>query len=135
MDISLIRPDNYTLMPGFTASDVRWYAMKDVPRLPYDHQEIVAFGFEMLKRKVRYEPIGFNLLPQKFTLLQLQELYEAILELRLDKPNFRRKMMKMKLLVSCNQKQKEVSHRAANLYRFDTKVYNNLKKMGYIFEF
>jgi hypothetical protein len=132
---ALIRPENYKLIPGFTASDARWYDMDQVPELPYDHREIVDFGFDLLKRKVKYEPIGFNLLPLKFTLLQLQELYEAILCVKLDKPNFRRKMMKMKLLVSCNEKQKDVSHRAANLYRFDVKVYNDLKRKGYIFEF
>jgi len=132
---ALIRPENYRLNAGFTASDVSWYDLKDIPPLPYDHQEIVDFGFGMLKKKVRYEPIGFNLLPRKFTLLQLQELYEAILEEKLDKPNFRRKMMKMKLLVPCNEKQKKVSHRAANLYRFDVEVYHRLKKKGFNFEF
>ena len=95
----------------------------------------IKFAFQRLKQKVKFEPIGFNLLPEKFTLLQLQDLYEAILETNLDKPNFRRKIMKMNLLISCNEKQKGVSHRAANLYRFDKEVYDKLKKEGFIFEF
>ena len=83
---------------------------------------------------MQHEPIGFNLLPKKFTLLHLQELYEEILEKKLDKPNFRRKLMNMNLLVNCNEKQKDVAHRAAKLYRFDKKVYNKLIEKGFTFE-
>ena len=132
---ALTRPENFELIPGFTASDVQWFDIQNLPELPYDHSDILHFGWRNLKRKVKYEPIGFNLLPRKFTLLQLQELYEAILETSLDKPNFRRKIMKMGLLIACQEKQKGVSHRAANLYRFDQKIYNQLKKDGFIFEF
>jgi 8-oxo-dGTP diphosphatase len=133
--IALTRPENYELIPGFTASDAQWFDIHNIPKLPYDHDEILRFGWKNLKRKVKYEPIGFNLLPRKFTLLQLQELYEAILETTLDKPNFRRKIMKMNLLLPCDEKQHGVSHRAANLYRFDQKIYNQLKNDGFIFEF
>lgn len=132
---ALTRPENYQLHPGFTASDAKWFSINDITNLPYDHAEILKLAWDRLKRKVKYEPIGFNLLPEKFTLLQLQDLYEAILETSLDKPNFRRKIMKMDLLISCNEKQKGVSHRAANLYRFDKEVYDKLKKEGFIFEF
>ena len=132
---ALTRPENYELIPGFTASDARWFDIQNIPQLPYDHDEILQFGWKNLKRRVKYEPIGFNLLPRKFTLLQLQELYEAILETTLDKPNFRRKIMKMELLLPCDEKQHGVSHRAANLYRFDQKIYSHLKNNGFIFEF
>ena len=88
-----------------------------------------------LKYKVRHEPIGFNLLPEKFTLLQLQEIYEAILNKRLDKPNFRRKFIKMNLLINCQEKQIRVAHRAATLFRFDINVYKKLKEFGFTFEF
>ncbi len=132
---ALTRPENYKLIPGFTASDARWFNIHEISNLPYDHGEILDFAWKRLKRKVKYEPIGFNLLPGKFTLLQLQDLYEEILETTLDKPNFRRKIMKMNLLISSNEKQKGVSHRAANLYRFDKKVYDKLKREGFIFEF
>lgn len=132
---ALTRPENYELIPGFTASDVSWFKIKEISELPYDHNQILKFAWNRLKQKVKYEPIGFNLLPEKFTLLQLQDLYEAILETKLDKPNFRRKIMKMNLLISCNEKQVGVSHRAANLYRFDKLVYDKLKDDGFIFEF
>ena len=87
-----------------------------------------------LKHKVCHEPIGFNLLPEKFSLLELQTLYEAILGVSLDKPNFRRKMKKMNLLITCNEKQSGVAHRAAALYRFDKERYFQLKKQGFVFE-
>lgn len=132
---ALTRPENFELIPGFTASDAQWFNIQELPELPYDHLEILTFGWKNLKRKVKYEPIGFNLLPKKFTLLQLQELYEAILEIKLDKPNFRRKIMKMGLLLHCDEKQIGVSHRAAALYRFDEKIYKRLKEDGFIFEF
>jgi len=131
---ALVNPENYTLHPGFTAADAQWFKISEVTQLPYDHQNILHDGLSSLKHKVRHEPIGFNLIPKKFTLLQLQELYEAILDRKLDKPNFRRKLMKMNLLEPCEEKQTEVSHRAANLFRFDKKAYNRLKEKGFTFE-
>ncbi len=133
--IALTKPENYQLIPGFTASDARWADVNEIKSLPYDHIKILESGLENLRRRVRYEPIGFNLLPEKFTLLQLQELYEAILSIKLDKPNFRRKIMKMDLLISCDEKQEGVSHRAASLYRFDKDVYDRLLQKGFNFEF
>jgi 8-oxo-dGTP diphosphatase len=131
---ALVNVDNYSLNPGFTASDVKWFNIHDVPKLPYDHTQILNFGFKSLKHKVRHEPVGFNLLPKKFTLHQIQQLYEAILETELDKPNFRRKLLNMELLLPCNEKQKDVSHRAARLYRFDKKIYHQLAEKGFTFE-
>ena len=131
---ALVNADNYSLSPGFTATAAQWFNIHDVPRLPYDHNKILKEGFLHLKHKVRHEPIGFNLLPKKFTLHHIQELYEAILETKLDKPNFRRKLLKMNLLVPCEEKQKDVSHRAANLYKFDKKIYDRLAEKGFSFE-
>ena len=131
---ALINADNYSLSAGFTASDAKWFKIHEVPRLPYDHDEILKAGFQYLKHKVRHEPLGFNLLPKKFTLHQIQKLYEAILETELDKPNFRRKLLKMNLLIPCEEKQRDVSHRAANYYRFDKRIYKKLKETGFTFE-
>jgi len=108
--------------------------MSEHPQLPYDHGKILTCGLDQLRHKVRHEPVGFNLLPRKFTLLQLQELYEAILQKKLDKPNFRRKLINMNLLDTCKEKQKDVSHRAASLYRFDKKIYHKLTEKGFTFE-
>jgi hypothetical protein len=131
---ALVKPENYTLHAGFTAADAQWFKISEVPEMPYDHKIILNEGLAYLKHKVRHEPIGFNLLPKKFTLLQLQELYEAILDKKLDKPNFRRKLMRMNLLEPCKEKQTDVSHRAAGLYKFDKRTYNHLKEKGFMFE-
>lgn len=131
---ALIKEEDYEIAPGFTAIDARWFDITVLPDLIYDHNDIVAYSFNALKQRVKHEPIGFNLLPEKFTLLQLQELYEAIMETKLDKPNFRRKILKTNLLVDCREKQQNVSHRAANLYRFDDRVYQKLKEDGFVFE-
>lgn len=131
---ALINAQNFALSAGFTASDARWTNIRDVPRLPYDHQKILKAGFQHLQHKVRHEPIGFNLLPKKFSLHDIQELYQAILGTQLDKPNFRRKLLNMNLLVPCDEKQQDVSHRAAKLYRFDKKIYKQLKERGFTFE-
>ncbi len=131
---ALVNAGNYALNPGFTASDAKWFNIQEIRKLPYDHNKILDAGFNHLKHKVRHEPIGFNLLPKKFTLHDIQQLYEAILETSLDKPNFRRKLLKMNLLVPCDEKQKDVSHRAASLYRFDKKIYKQLAEKGFSFE-
>lgn len=87
-----------------------------------------------MKGKLRYQPIGFELLPQKFTLTQLQRLYETVLEQKLDKRNFRHKLLKMKLLIDTEQMQDGVSHRPAKLYQFDEARYLALKETGFNFE-
>lgn len=131
---ALVNKVSFVLHPGDSVSDVQWISVKDIPKMVYDHQQIFDFAFKELKHKVHHEPIGYNLLPKKFTLLHLQELYESILETKLDKPNFRRKMIKTDLLVPCNEKQTNVAHRAANLYKFQKKVYDKLVEKGFMFE-
>jgi len=131
---ALVNIENFLLQSGSSVSDVFWFNVKIIPIMAFDHRKIFDKCFAFLRHKIQHEPIGFNLLPRKFTLLQLQELYEAILNQKLDKPNFRRKLNNMNLLVPCNEKQKGVSHRAAELYRFDKKVYDRLKNSGFTFE-
>lgn len=105
---ALIKREDYNVKAGFTASDAKWYKLEDIPDLIYDHQEILSVGCKQLRNRVRQAPIGFNLLPEKFTLLQLMQLYEEILDVELDKSNFRRKILRMKLLVALDEKQKDV---------------------------
>ncbi|MER2490842.1 NUDIX hydrolase [Catenovulum sediminis] len=132
---SLVRFEEAELQQGDNTHEVAWFDIREVPELIFDHKEILNACLEHLKYKVRHEPIGFSLLPEKFTLLQLQEIYEAILDTKLDKPNFRRKIQKMNLLINCKEKQQAVAHRAATLYRFDINVYEKLKEFGFNFEF
>ena len=132
---ALVQPEHHELVLSASASDVRWFNVADIPNLIFDHEEILAFGINHLRRKIRYEPIGVNLLPDKFSLGQLQDLYEAILDKKLDKPNFRRKMLRMNFLERCNETQKEVPHRAGALYKFDPERYQRLCTQGFSFEF
>lgn len=131
---ALVRSDAHLPSAGAAEMDARWVSVRQTPTLIFDHQRILSLALERLKHRVRHEPIGFNLLPEKFTLLELQRLYETVLDTSLDKPNFRRKMMKMDLLINTHEKQSGVSYRAANLYRFDLKVYKALTEQGFVFE-
>jgi 8-oxo-dGTP diphosphatase len=132
---ALVKREDYDIKAGFTASDAKWYRINEIPKLIYDHNEILDYSIKNLRSRVRQAPIGFNLLPEKFTLLQLMHLYEEILGIEMDKSNFRRKILHMKLLVALDEKQKDVSHRAAKLYKFDSEIYEKLTQKGFNFEF
>ena len=132
---ALVKREDYNIKAGFTASDAQWYKINSIPDLIYDHNEILAYSLKHLRNRVRQAPIGFNLLPEKFTLLQLMHLYEEILGIEMDKSNFRRKILHMKLLVALDEKQQDVSHRAAKLYKFDPDIYKKLTERGFNFEF
>jgi 8-oxo-dGTP diphosphatase len=116
------------------AADARWFPLSKIPKLAFDHGDILAAALARLRGKVRYEPIGFELLPAKFTLSQLQHVYEAVLEMPLDKRNFRKKVLSYGLLVALKDKQMSGRHRPAQLFRFDAVKYDKLKKTGFNFE-
>lgn len=116
------------------ARNAAWFCVAELPSLAFDHERIVAAAVARLKGKVRYQPLGFELLPEKFTLSQLQHLYEAILERPLDKRNFRKKILGMSLLVETDEIEQDVAHRAARLYRFDESKYRRLANRGFNFE-
>lgn len=131
---ALVNINNFELHAGPTEADVTWFDVNKLPNMAFDHKIIFDECFQFLKHKVQHEPIGFNLLPDSFTLLQLLELYEAILNEKLDKSNFRKKFLKMNLLIPTGQKQLDVSHRAASLYHFDKTVYDRLLNIGFTFQ-
>lgn len=116
------------------AADARWHPVSQVPKLAFDHADILATALARLKGKLRYEPIGFELLPPKFTLSQLQHLYEAVLATGLDKRNFRKKVLGFGLLVPLEETQMTGRHRPAQLFRFDADKYEKLRKKGFHFE-
>ncbi|HEU4789735.1 MAG TPA: NUDIX domain-containing protein [Flavobacterium sp.] len=132
---TLVNREDYNIKASVTLREAKWYKINDIPNLIFDHNEILDFSLMQLRNRVRQAPIGFNLLPEKFTLLQLMHLYEEILGIELDKSNFRRKILHMKLLVPLDEKQQDVSHRAAKLYRFDPEIYEKLTQKGFNFEF
>ena len=124
---------NMADQPVQAATDAReaaWFPVHDVPSSAFDHAEILAAALERLRGKLAYRPIGFELLPQKFTLSQLQHLYEVVLERELDKRNFRKKVLATGLLVETDEVQEDVAHRAARFYRFDERKYKQLARDG-----
>lgn len=131
---ALLKLSDHHVQAGTDADAVAWFPVAKLPKLAFDHELVVAHGLQRLKAKVRYEPIGFELLPGKFTLGELQRLYETVLEQSLDKRNFRKKILSMKLLEPLNEYQRDVAHRAAQFYRFNRRRYEQLKKRGFNFE-
>ena len=131
---SLIKIDDVQIRPSSFADKVEWKEIRSLETLAFDHMEIVNTCLRRLRRKVRYRPIGFELLPEKFTLTELQKLYESILEKELDKRNFRKKILSMNILKDHSEMQKGVAHRPAKLYSFDAEIYDAAKESGYNFE-
>lgn len=111
-----------------------WVPISSLPQLIFDHNQMVERAMKKLQVRARTQPIGFELLPEKFTIPQLQGLYEAIYNKPLDKRNFRRKLLAMDLLEKQEEKEKESSRKGAWYYRFDAKKYEDLLKRGFNFE-
>jgi 8-oxo-dGTP diphosphatase len=131
---ALVRLSDHRVQAATDARDAVWFAMDDLPPLAFDHDQILETAHQRLQGKVRYQPIGFELLPPKFTLTQLQKLYEIVLGRVLDKRNFRKKIQGMGILEELDEVEKDVAHRAARLYRFDKKEYGRMVKQGFHFE-
>jgi len=131
---ALVKLSDHKAKAATDAANAQWFPISQLPKLAFDHTEILAAGLVRLQGKVRYQPIGFELLPPKFTLSELQHLYEAILETELDKRNFRKKVLSYELLVALKETQMSGRHRPAQLFRFDADKYEKLKKRGFNFE-
>src|SRR6187402_2929434 len=110
--------------------EAKWFPLSETPELIFDHQHMVTKAKERLQQKVSNHPIGFELLPEKFTLPQLQNLYEAIYESPLDKRNFTRKILSLGILNKLNEKEKESSRKGAFYYVFDRDKYSRLDHEG-----
>ena len=131
---ALVNLSEHKVRAASDASAAAWFGVHDVPTLAFDHAEILQTALDRLRGKLRYQPIGFELLPKKFTLSQLQHLYELVLERELDKRNFRKRVLAMDLLVELDEVEQDVAHRAARLYTFDERKYRRLAKQGFNFE-
>ena len=131
---ALVNIGDHKAQAATDARNAAWFSAANPPKLAFDHKEILKTAIVRLKGKVRYQPIGFELLPPLFTLSQLQSLYEIVLEVKLDKRNFRRKILGMDFLEETDRMEQGVAHRAARLYRFNKKRYNALLKQGFNFE-
>ena len=131
---ALVNIDDTKVVAGDDASRAEWFPLSNLPPLAFDHQDIMKIALQRLKGKIVYQPIGFELLPDKFTLPQLQKLYEAVLETDLDKRNFRKKILSYDLLIALDEKEQNVPHRAARYYKFDKEKYEALSLHGFHFE-
>lgn len=131
---ALVKLSDHRAKAATDAANAEWFPMSKTPRLAFDHADILATALARLKGKVRYQPIGFELLPPKFTLSQLQHLYETVLEADLDKRNFRKKVLDFGLLVPLKETLMAGRHRPAQLFRFDADKYEKLRKRGFNFE-
>ena len=131
---SLINIKDFKLEASSIAEKAEWASLQRITNLAFDHEVICKSAFKLLKNKIRNEPIGFGLLPPKFSLTSLQILYESILEIKLDKRNFRKKILKKKILIELEESEKDVAHRPAKLYSFNRENYEKLRASGYFLD-
>lgn len=122
------------LIPDSFSIDCKWFNIKEIPELILDHQNILDKALENLQLQLNYHPVGYNLLPEKFTMPELQKLYETILDRKLDRRNFQRKITGTGILKRLGETKKGVAHKAPYLYKFDLRKYQKALKGGMGFE-
>ena len=112
---------------------VSWRSLSKLPDLIFDHPIMVTRALNELQNQIKIRPVGFELLPEKFTLVQLQDLYEAIYQRKIDKRNFRKKILSMGILEKLDEKERETSKKGAFYYKFNEGSYKRLKQNGFYF--
>ena len=120
---------------GDDASEAQWFSYDDVPSLAFDHDRILRMALRHLRDRICFEPVGFDLLPDVFTMTELQRLYEAILGVKFDRRNFYNKMLKLEVLTSAEPRPENASRRTPSKYRFNAEKYAELKQRGFRLEF
>jgi 8-oxo-dGTP diphosphatase len=128
---SLVNIHEYAPQASSFAKSAAWIPLNEIDELAFDHSDILQTALKKLRNKIRIQPLGFNLLPEKFTLSQLQKLYEAILGRELDKRNFRRKMLKLQLVEMLEERQEKVPHKPSQYFKFNETNYNKLIENGF----
>jgi len=124
--LALLREEELEIKASSDASGVAWWPVKELPSLAFDHADIIAYGLKRLKYKIEYTPAAFSLLPKKFTLRDLQVVYEAILGHEIDNRNFRKKFLGAGILKQLDETSQEGSYRPARLYEFSEPDFENL---------
>jgi len=127
-------PSSMKLVASTDSKDAKWFPINEIVTLPYDHIKILEMAFERLKSKLNYQPIGFNLLSKKFPFSDLENLYMTILQKKIDRRNFRKKILSFDFLEETNEIIKKGSGRPAILYKFNQKKYLKSIKQGISFE-
>ena len=131
---ALIGSDKLSLVAGADAAEAQWFPANDLPPLAFDHKSILDYAIERLRNKLEYTTVGFQLLPEKFTLGELQAVYEVILGKQLDKRNFRRKVALLGILKPLREWQ-HTGRKPAQLFRFAASRFEKLKDKGILFPF
>ncbi|MEO8236479.1 MAG: NUDIX domain-containing protein [Flavobacterium sp.] len=132
---ALVKNNNPILSNDSKIAGVKWFKIDEALKLNYKHHMILEYSLKELKKRICQSGIGFNLLPEKFTLLQAMHLYEEILGVEMNKSNFRRKIFQMGLVLDIDEKEEDVSHRAAKFYKFNIENYEKLAQRGFNFKF
>jgi len=130
----LVSPSTFKIFASTDAEEVQWFKMDELPKLSFDHKEILQLAIARLQGKITYEPIGFELLNKKFPFSDLEKLYTTLLGRSIDRRNFRKKILKLNILDELEEKISKGSGRPANLFKFNQKRYFQLKQEGIIFE-
>lgn len=120
---------------GDDAASARWFPLSEIPSMAFDHDYILRMATQRLREEIHFQPVGFELLPEKFTLKELQALYEAILGISFDRRNFAKKMMHLEILTELDETIWPTPKREAKLYRFNPDKYEELKQKGFRLEF
>ena len=120
---------------GDDAASARWFPLSEIPSLAFDHDYILRMATQRLREEIHFQPVGFELLPEKFTLKELQALYEAILGINFDRRNFAKKMLHLEILTELDETIWPTPKREAKLYRFNPDKYEELKQKGFRLEF
>ena len=131
---ALISADRSPLAAGSDAAEARWWPMHNLPELAFDHRAILDYSLQRLRNKLEYTTVGFQLLPARFSLTELQEVYEAILDKKIDKRNFRRKLALLKVLKPTREYRRG-GQRPARLFEFVAANFEKLKDKGILFPF
>lgn len=122
---ALINPDQFEVVAGHMANDVKWFPVNKVPKLGFDHKQIFQKALERLRSKILYYPVGFELLNDTFTMTELHELYECILGMDIDRRNFRRKIIDSEYIVATGTKREGLKNRHPDLYQFNKHLKQN----------
>jgi len=131
----MVRPDSFELVADTDAKDAKWFTIEKLPTVAFDHNEIIILALQRLKAKLTYEPIGFELLDEKFPFSELEKLYATVLNVELDRRNFRKKIMQFGILEDTGEKQEHTgAGRPGPLYRFNSQKYQELKEGKFHFD-
>ncbi|MCF2873478.1 MULTISPECIES: NUDIX domain-containing protein [unclassified Tenacibaculum] len=131
---ALVRPNNFKISADTDADEVQWFSINELPELAFDHDKILSIALKRLQSKINYQPIGFELLKKEFPFSDLEHLYQTILNRKIDRRNFRKKILSFGILTETDKIHQPSSGRPAKLFKFNAQKYKELQESGFHFE-